>query len=232
MTFSNIPTSLIIFLLIQAFWIVAFFAIIEHIIVKIIKNERWHDLVAFYTPLLKNITWLLFAIKVIYHLANVNPIVSLAVVGVVIALGWQSIRDFVQGTIFRLQKGDIRGQLLKVKNFSGVVSKMNITKIELVSNDDEIIQIPYSHIISAITAKPTATKHLTSSHILVNIPDTVSLETTKKNIKHQLLNMPWIVSSKGVKIERVNDDHQLKIVFSTLNEEYVEKVKVLLGQEF
>ena len=202
MTFNNIPTSLIILLLIQAFWIAAFFGVIQHVIVKAIRNERWHDFIAFYNPLVRNIVWILFAISVIYNLANANPVVSLAVVGVVLALGWHAIRDFVQGTIFRFQKGDIKGQFLKVKDYSGIVNKMQDTKIELVTNNEEIIQIPYSRIISAVTTKPTATKHLKVGNILVDLPENTNVEAVKSKIKHQLLNMPWVVSNKGIKIEK------------------------------
>lgn len=53
MDFNNIPTSLLILLLIRAFWIVAFFGFIQHILLKAIRNERLHDFVAFYTPFLK-----------------------------------------------------------------------------------------------------------------------------------------------------------------------------------
>jgi hypothetical protein len=225
MTFNNIPTSLILYLLIQALWIAAFFGVIQQVVVKAIRHERWHEFIAFYNPLVRNIAWILFAINIVYRLANVNPIVSLAVVGVVLALGWQSIRDFVQGTIFRLQKGNIKGQLLKVKSFKGVVNKMQNTKIELVTNNEEIIQIPYSRIITAITTKPTASKHLKVGHIFVDLPKDGDIEAIKSSTKERLLNMPWVVSSQGVKIEKKAGSQRLKVAFSTLDEACIERVK-------
>ena len=225
MTFNNIPTSLILYLLIQAFAIAAFFGVIQHVIVKAIRNERWHEFITFYNPVVRNIAWVLFAINLVYQMANVNPIVSLAVLGVVLALGWQSIRDFVQGTIFRFQKGNIKGQVLKVKAFKGVVNKMQNTKIELVTNNEEIIQIPYSRIITAITTKPTATKHLRVGHVFVDLPEGGDIEAIKATTQERLLNMPWVVSSKGVKIEKKAGKQRLKIAFSTLDEACIDRVK-------
>ena len=229
--FNNIPTSLLLVLLIKAFWIAISFAFVQHILLKAIRNERMHDFVKFYNPLLRNVVWILFSIHVLYQLTQVSPAVSLAVVGVLLALGWQSVRDLVQGTIFRFQKGDISGQRLHVKKYTGIVNKMHNTKIELNTKDGEIVQIPYSHIISAVTTKPTATKHLKTGVVFLDLPEGSQVEEAKNKLKEQLLNLPWIVSSKGVKIEKrvqENGTIQLKIAFSTLSVAYVERVRELL----
>ena len=232
MNFNNIPTSLLLVLLIEAFWIAAFFAFIQHILLKAIRNERLHDFVKFYNPLLRNVVWVLFIINVIYHLAKVNPVVSLAVLGVLLALGWQFIRDFIHGTIFRFQKGDITGQRLKVKEFNGLVNKMHSTKIELSTKNGEIIQIPYSHIISEVTTKPKATKYIKTGNLIIDLPEGSNIENAKNKLKKQLLNLPWVVSTKGIKIEKLEQkggEIQLKVAFSALNAEYVERVREIIN---
>ena len=223
--FTNIPISLLIVLLIQAVWIIAVFGLIQHIVLRLIRKEWLHDKVAFYNPLFRNIAWVLFTINTVYRLAEVNPVVSLVVVGIVLALGWQSIRDFIQGTVFRFQKGNIKGQRLKVKSYDGIVSKMENTKIELMTDNEEIIQIPYSKIISAVTSKPTATKHLIKGQIYVDLAEDSTVEAAASMLKTQLMNMPWVITSKGVKVEKVAGKNQLKIAFSTLNEGFVERVR-------
>jgi hypothetical protein len=231
MTFENIPLSLLIVLLIRAFWIVAFFGFIQYILLKAIRNERMHDIVEFYNPLVRNVTWVLFTIHVIYDLVKVNPIVSLAVLGTLLALGWQPARDFIQGTIFRFQKGDIKGQLLKVKKYHGIINKMHNTKIELTGKDGEILQIPYSRIISEVTTKPASAKELKTGNVIIRLPADSNIEQTKIAIKEKLLNLPWIVSSKGVNIEKLDDIdgvQRLKVVFSTLNFAYIDQVRRLL----
>ena len=229
--FNNIPTSLLFLLLIRAFWIVVFFGFIQHVLRKVIRKERLHDFIQFYNPLFRNVAWMLFVINAIYRLAKINPIVSLAVLGVLLALGWKSIRDFVQGTILKLQKGDIVGQRLKVKEYSGIVKKMCDTKLELSTKDGEIIQIPYSQIISEVTTKPTATKYLKTGNVVLDLSKGSDVETSKIQIRERLLNLPWVISNKGVKIEGVvsEDGHQqLKIAFSTLSLDYIERVRSAL----
>ncbi len=223
--FTNIPISLLIVLFIQAAWIFFTFSLIQHIVVKMIRKEWLHDWVAFYNPLFRNIAWILFTINAVYRLAEINPIVSLVVVGVMLALGWQSIRDFVQGTIFRFQRGNLKGQRLKVKSYDGIVNKMENTKIELITDNEEIFQIPYSKIISAVTSKPTATKHLIKGQIIVDLEKNSTIEAAESKLKTQLMNMPWVISSKGIKVEKIEGKNQLKVAFSTLNEGFVERVK-------
>ena len=228
MDFNIIPTGLLLVLFIRAFWIVIFFGFIQHVLLKVIRKERWHDFIEFYNPLFRNIAWMLFAINVIYRFAKINPVVSLAVLGVLIALGWKSIRNFVQGTIFKFQKGDIVGQRLRVKRYSGVVKRMQNTKLELSTKNGEIIQIPYNKIISEVTIKPIATKYLKTGNIIVDLPKGADIEDSKKEYKRRLLNLPWVISHKGVKIEVLKykkDRQQLKIAFSILHLEYVDRVR-------
>lgn len=223
--FNNIPISLLIVLLIQAVWIFAIFGLIQHIVLGLIRKEWLHDWVEFYNPLFRNIAWVLFTINAVYRLTEVNPIVSLVVIGIILALGWQSIRDFIQGTIFRFQKGNLIGQRLKVKSYDGIVSKMENTKIELITDNDEIIQIPYSKIISAVTSRPTATKHLIKGQIVINLSQDSTIEAAASKLKTQLLNMPWVITSKGIKVEKIEGENQLKVAFSTLNEGFVERIR-------
>lgn len=223
--FNNIPISLLIILFIQAIWIFLTFSLIQHILLKAIRKEWLYDWVEFHNPLFRNIAWVLFTINAVYRLAEVNPVVSLVVVGVILALGWQSIRDFIQGTIFRFQRGNLKGQRLKVKSYNGIVNKMENTKIELITDNEEILQIPYSKIISAVTSKPTATKHLIKSQIFVNLDKNSTLEAAESKLKMQLMNMPEVITNKGLKIEKVEGKNKFKVAFSTLNETYVERIK-------
>lgn len=228
MDFNIIPTSLLLALLIRAFWIVIFFGFIQHVLLKVVRKERLHDLIKFYNPLFRNVAWMLFAVYIIYRLAKINPVVSIAIVGVLIALGWKPIRNFVQGTIFKFQKGDIVGQRLKVKRYSGVVKRMDNTKLELSSKNGELIQIPYNKIVSEVTIKPVATKYLKTGRIIIDLPKGADLENSKNEYKRRLLNSPWVISHKGVKIEVSNHKKgkkQLKIAFSILNIAYVDRVR-------
>ncbi len=226
--FAIIPMSLIILLAIRAFWIFAFFGFIQHILLKIIRRERLHDFIKFYNPLLRNVAWILFFTNTIYRLAKINPVVSLLVVGVLLALGWGVIRNFVQGTIFRFLNGDMTGQRLKVRKYSGVVKKMDDIGLKLSTKNGEIIQIPYSHITSRVVTKPGSAKRLKTGSILIPIQDKGIVEEKKAELKKQLLDLPWVISGSPVKIERMETKkgkQQLKITFATISTEYIDVIR-------
>jgi len=77
MEFQNIPFKVVFLLLIQAFWIVSFYMVLQHVVIRMIKKERLHDWLAFYVPLIRNITWVLFFVKVVYTLGKYQPLLIL-----------------------------------------------------------------------------------------------------------------------------------------------------------
>jgi hypothetical protein len=216
MEFQNISFNIVLLLLIQTVWIVAFFAVLQHIVIRMVKNNRWHDWLAFYTPLIRNVVWVLFVIKVIYTFGNYQPILTLFITGVTLALTWTIIRDFVQGTIFRFQKGDIVGQEVKLENYKGVVLKMGETKLSIELNNGEVVQFPYQKLFTEVLIKPITNKQIKVETFLENLPAKVSIEDLKKQLTIKALSSPWVVIKSGVSVEVFNDelDHERKVKVS------------------
>jgi len=93
-----------------------------------------------YAPLVINIIWIIFFLFSIYELALINPVISMFFSALIIIIAWNNVKDFVQGTIFKLQQGNIIGQRIKVDAYSGVVIKMRNATIDLQLENGQIHQ--------------------------------------------------------------------------------------------
>lgn len=232
MHFSDISFGRFVSMIFAAFWIFIFFLIVIKYIIPRIKKERLQDRLQFYMPLIRNLVWVLYAIDLIYELALINPYVTLGLLGVGLALSWQLVRDYIQGIIFGFQKGNIIGQRIKIGEYSGIISELNATKLNLEIENGEIIQFPYNAVTSQVISKPTFAKHLKSCGFTVSISNKVDVDKAKQKLMRYLLNMPWVISSMNIKIEVIEKENQqidLKVVVYTSDEKYVPKIKQAVG---
>lgn len=208
MEFQNISFKIILILFIQAFWIVSAFMVLQHIVIRMIKNERLHDWLAFYVPLIRNIVWTLFVLRIIYVFGKHQPILTLFLVGIIIGLTWNIIRDFIQGTIFRLQKGDIVGQQIQLQDYKGSVLKMGETKMSIELKNGEIVQLPYSKLFTDVIVKPISNRQIKNQTLILPISRNTAIETIKSELTKKIVAYPWVVIKNGIVVEFFNDEQQ------------------------
>ncbi len=218
--------ALILFLV---FW---FF---QKYVIRWIKNDRIHDALEFYIPVMRNTVWVLFIIDLLYEVILLNyqsswvkGIMACGMFGIIIAFVWGIIRDFIQGIIFKFQKGNIIGQRIKLDDFSGEIVQMKNTKLDIQLENGEIIQYPYSKLTSKVVTKPTIARHLKSCSFSISVPYGTHLEKTKEQITRYMLNIPWVISGMKMKIEVIDqnlEEINLKIIVYTIDEKYISKIK-------
>ena len=226
--FQDISFGMFFRLISAAVSIFLFFFIAKRYLTPWIRNERLQEYLRFYLPLVRNVVWILFCIDLIYEISLINLFVSLSLFGVIIALLWQLVRDFVQGIIFVFQKGNIVGQRLKINDYSGVVSAQTMTKLHLEIENGEIIQFPYCKVTSQLVSEPTVAGHLKSCSFSVVLSEKVNVDAAKDKLTSHLLSMPWVISTMKIKVEVVeerNANIELKVVVYTSSEKYISRIK-------
>tara|TARA_B110000285_G_scaffold181059_1_gene204279 strand:- start:295 stop:1014 length:720 start_codon:yes stop_codon:yes gene_type:complete len=226
--FHDISFGMFFRLISAAFSIFIFFFITKRYLTPWIRNEQLKEDLCFYLPLVRNVVWILFFIDLVYEISLINLLLSLSIFGVIIALLWQLVRDFVQGIIFGFQKGDIVGQRLKIDNYSGIVSAQTTTKLHLEIENGEIIQFPYSKVNTHLVSKPTVARHLKSCSFSVVLSEKVNIDAAKEKLISHLLSMPWVISTMKIKVEVVderNTNIELKVIVYTSSEKYISRIK-------
>ncbi len=207
--------------------------LINGYLIRFIGNERRQTSLRMYVPLIINLIWIVFAIYSIYQLALINPVVSLFIVLLILVLTWNFVKDFVQGTLFKLQKGNLVGQRIKVEDFAGEVISMRNTKVELQLESGEIIQYPYSKLTTQVIGISTGVKYFKYFSVTLAVPYTRDIEKVKRQLGVHLLNIPWIVSTRAIKTEilpGISDETTVRINAYTLDEKFIPKIQKALDQ--
>jgi len=223
------------FLLLLGFSVLLFILhkFINRYVIRWAKDERKQKFIKEYLPLAINVLWILLIVYFIYKLTLANPIVSIAITGLVLLLTWHTINDFVQGTIFKIQKGNIVDQSIKIGELSGIIVKMGITKMDIQLDNGETLHYPYSKLYTQVVRTTTNVKHFKNCIFTISVPFTADVEMLKKQILVSLLNSPWVVSSMPIKMEVVNQDAEkrnIKINAYTLDDKFIPKIQHALAE--
>jgi len=206
--------------------------LINLLIRKWAKKEAQQSLLSVYLPITINFIWIFFFLYSIYELALINPVLSIFITSIVLFTTWNYINDFVQGTLFKVRKGNLVGQLIKLNDYSGEVVKMKNTRLHLQLENGQIVEYPYSKLSNAIIAISTNVENYKNSSLSISVPFTNEIEETKIQLRIQLFNIPWIATNKNIKIETVHKDSgkiDFKINFYTLDEKFVPKIQQALN---
>lgn len=202
--------------------------LITSMVGKWVNKDKQESLLSVYLPIIGNIIWILFFLYAVYELSLFNPLFAIFTAVLAIVLTWNFVKDFVHGTLFRIQKGNLVGQQIKVGNFSGEVVQMNTTRLDVQLDNGEIAQYPYSKLTREVFAISTSVKDYKFCTLRLNVSFTKEVDTLKRQIHAQLLSIPWIVSTMNIKTELVHQDSEtldFKITAYTLDEKFISKIQ-------
>lgn len=228
MQFNGIPLLRFATLVAIAIAIVIAHWLISRYVIRFVRNEHRQRSLGLYVPLITNIIWILYFLYTFYVLALINPVISIFVFGLILALTWNYVKDFVHGTLFKLQKGNLAGQRIKADGFSGEVIRMRNTKIDLQLENGEIIQYPYSKLSNQAIGISTSVKHQKYFTIQHTVRYKGDPESLKMEVNSSLLNIPWIVSTMNIKTEILERDSEktvIRINGYTLDEKFILKIQ-------
>lgn len=158
----------------------------------------------------------------------INPLISIFISGLVLFSTWSFVYDFVHGTFFKFQRGNLLGKTIKMKDLEGKVVKLGSSRINLQLENSEIIEYPYSKLSSEVILIRSQRENYINSTINISVPFKNEIEDLKQQLRIQLFNIPWIVSNKDIIIKIVNQDSikiDFKINVYTLDEEFTPKIR-------
>lgn len=226
--FNEISFNKFVSLIILAVFIFVAHRSVNLLISKWVKKQAQENLLSVYVPIAVNLIWVIFFLYTIYLLAIINPVVTVFISSILLLATWNYAKDFVQGTIFKIQKGNLVGQIITVNDYSGKVVKMKNTRIHLQQDNGEIVEYPYSKLSDTILAISSNVEDYKNCTITTSIPLTKDIEGIKRQLRVQLFTIPWIVSNREIKIDIVHQDSEtirLKVSAYTLDEKFIPKIQ-------
>lgn len=213
--------------LFEAVLIYLVFTLISRFILPFVRGEKWSDRLSFYTPVLRNLSFIVFLVYVLLVLAIAYPYATLIGVASLLLLLWGIIREVFQGTLFRLYKGNLAGQRIQFKDYAGKILDMKNIKMEIETDKGELLQIPYSQIISGVEVKPSTTRNLKTCNVELKLNSTDYIGKEEEWLR-KLATIPYVVLSKVPKIEVLDqsgDQLHVKVVVYTNSDEFIPSVR-------
>lgn len=209
--------------------------ILDWILVSGLTVRRYSNALRRIFPLLEFVTWTIFVIYLLINVLDDQLFYETAIVVVIavilIFFSWFFLRDIIAGVIIKSEHKLEINRKIKIKEFEGRIYKAGYLSVELKTDSGEFIKIPFSKLISEVIIWPENEKDLFYKHIFeIKIQNSKNIHQYDyiKEIRQELLNSPWIVSSREplIKYARSEDNHYYYIIeIFALNYEHARKME-------
>jgi hypothetical protein len=149
----------------------------------------------------KTLIWFLYVVFAFYQLITSHLIIGLSTVGFIALLGINLWKDFFAGIYLKLDGRIFINDNITINGINGKISKLHIRNLELKSDSDETISIPYHHFLNATVAKRLDKGEERSRTITLAVKNNSDYNSIKA-IEGILTICPWIYSHKQSLVKR------------------------------
>lgn len=232
---EGIPFYVILIVLLSAAAIYFLFFLIDKYYLVLTNRGKEYRFIKKWYRKFKLIIWFIWAVLSIYYLLLYSPVISL-----IFLIGFYLFtKDFwiniYSGILFllngKINKGD--HIYFPESGLQGVVNNLMLIELELKSNNDELIYIPFSKVLNnTFVIKEKLSDYYLNEIEIYN--DDFKGKIDETIIKKILLSCPWTVVSKNIEIEKTEAGYRIKAVslskeMATYQKEYL--VKELQNQK-
>jgi hypothetical protein len=196
-------------------------------------SHRIRGLKRFYPVLvaLELTFWMSFLFWIIQYFlsdkAYYNELILVLVITLVILLVWFYIKDVVAGFLFRIKHNPGNGQFIYLDDIYGVIKKMAPSQIYIEREGGEVIRMSYSMLMGKSLSLKSADSR-SASEVIIRLAAAINKNhlELEKQIKVSLLQSPWCVPGKPIKIIFLNAPEEgVEIALHLLDKSYAEAAK-------
>ena len=234
--FSNFELLIAILLAIILFAVIRF---AEKAIPFFIKDYEKKRSFIRYFSLIEIFIWVLYTVFLIQSFSDSNQIYSLGMFVLLMIVGfwllWFYLKNIISGSVFKLSKKFEIGDIIQVNNYQGKIIAMGNQRLELESENGEVIFIPYKQLSDSVIVKlHRGEMELSHSFTLATNNDKLQKEI-EQALRYEILSMPWtsIKKSPLIKLIHKDDGHFVfEIVLFALDNKYFFNMEQLLKDKF
>lgn len=192
-----------------------------------------------YFSLVEVFVWILYTIFVIQQLSDSNQLYSLGLFFLLMIASfwmlWFYIKNYISGGIFKLNgKFDINDSV-QIDNYQGKIIGMGNHRLELESENGEIIYIPYSKLSDAVIVKIHPGEMVLSHSFTLSTSPDKSVIARIDEIRFAILSLPYASLKKSPQIKLIHEDKEhyvFELVVYTLEKEYFFKIEQEIRKKF
>ena len=152
----------------------------------------------------KTLIWALYLVFSFYQLISSHFVIGISTILFIILLGINFWKDFFSGILLKLDGRLYINDNIIINNIKGKIWKLHTRNLELKSNSDEIISIPYHQFLTATVSKKLNKGEERSRTITLMVSHS-SDNNSIKEIEKILTICPWIYAHKPNLVKRLKD---------------------------
>ena len=119
-----------------------FWIILEYLL-RLVKNDGLYYQLSFYIPQIRNIVWVFYISYLFLLLIDFQLIFGSIVLICFLIIKWKYLKSFFYGIFFKIQKGNVVGQYIKLKDKRGMIHDLKNSRMDLELSNGDILQYPY-----------------------------------------------------------------------------------------
>lgn len=199
---------------------------------KVQIAESIKGYLAYMLPIAELLVWIVFLVWIfhwIYRLQNYFVLVAVAVVVLLFSMPLHVLlRDFVMGTILKIQNKINEGLFIEIDEIKGRIKRAGLLRLDIEDDRGNINSIPYNHIRSKIISQPGSNQKLAKVLLQFSFPENTQVNYITPILIQQILNTPWTAVSQAPIIEKAKKENGQLIVevgVYTLDKSYGENIK-------
>ncbi len=232
-------TEQIIWYVVISFAIIAVFRLLFMLRILLPKDKH-KDLIRQYLPFIEYVFWIVYLILSISYFINRNGIVhSIWLVACLLILillfSYFALRDIVAAAIFKTSRHYKINDSIKFGEYTGKINAFHRKNIEIITENEERIYIPYRIIIQGVIIKLNPTERIQSYSFRLQIPSTKSSIKVQKELRFEILNLPWSSVKNEPKIKLLHEDKEkmeFELTIYSMNKEYFNIIETTIKKQY
>ncbi len=238
--FSNFSDIAIYKFLFFSFIFFIFFRIINFLSPFIIKKNK-RKIAIKILIVVEIISWFVFTLWAIQFMMHKNQLfamgISILFIFSLCWAVWYYLRDIVAGIYFSLSGNLPENKNIIFDNIRGKITKKSLKNLEIKTNNNERIFIPYSKLLNGIfSISEHKNENLNYNNTFsIEIKKQDSIVATTNKIKIAILQLPWVSMKSEPKIFPIAEyDNKIKldITVSSIEDDHIFKIKKYLEKKF
>jgi small-conductance mechanosensitive channel len=225
---NSIPALLILGLTVVAISIAVTFQILKMYVMPYIQSHYKIKRPYLVLYKIKIITWVLFIVFCFYQLVTSHIVIGISVSAFIAVIGFNFWKDFFAGIFLKLEGRLQVNDYIDIDKTKGQITKLHTRNLEINTQHDEVISIPYHRLLNTFVAKRLNKGEERSRSIKISIPSD-SKNNSIKAIEDALNICPWIYTHKPSSVNRTSSTDYSITIYAADNFTF-QKVEEFLKQ--
>lgn len=192
-----------------------------------------------YFSLAEVFIWVLYTIFVIQQLSDSNQLYSFGLFLLLMIAGfwmlWFYIKNYISGGVFKLNAKFEINDAVQIDEYQGKIIGMGNHRLELESENGEIIYIPYSKLSDAVIIKLHPGEMVLSHSFTMSTQADKPIAEKIEELRFAILSLPYASLKKSPQIKLFHEDssnYVFELVVYTLEKDYFFKIEREIRKKF